>query len=72
MKSSTRFIVIASLAPIFTSLSLSAMAENPPKHQEPAKAVQKLDMKKIARSPKLVLKEVRPTRLSMGRSYLPT
>jgi hypothetical protein len=47
MKSSTRFIVIASLAPIFISLSLSAMAENPPKHQEPAKAVQKLDMKKI-------------------------
>jgi hypothetical protein len=29
MKSSTRFIVIASLASIFTSLSLSAMAENP-------------------------------------------
>ena len=32
MRSSTRLIVIASLASIFAGLSLSAMAENPPKH----------------------------------------
>ena len=44
MRSGTRFIVIVS---VFASLSLSAMARNRPKHQESAKAAQKLDMKKI-------------------------
>ena len=45
MRSSTRFVAIASLASIFTGLSLSAMAENPPKHQQSTKPVQKVDTK---------------------------
>ena len=45
MRSSARFIVIASLASIFTGPSLSAMAEDPPKHQQSTKPVQKVDTK---------------------------
>ena len=45
MRSSARFIVIASLASIFTGPSLSAMAEDPPKHQQSTKPVPKVDTK---------------------------
>jgi hypothetical protein len=45
MRSSTRFIAIALLASIFTGLSLSAMAENPPKHSQSTKPIQKVDTK---------------------------
>jgi hypothetical protein len=47
MTSSTRFIVIALLAAISTGVSLSAMAESPPKQQQSAKPAQKLDVKKL-------------------------
>ena len=50
MGSSKRLIVIASLASIFTGLSLSAMAENPPKLQQSTKPVPKVDTKSKADS----------------------
>ena len=45
MRSSARFIIIASLASIFTGPSLSAMAGDPPKHQQSTKPVPKVDTK---------------------------
>ena len=45
MKSSARFIAIASLASFFTGLSLSAMAGDPPKPPHSTKPVQKVDTK---------------------------
>ena len=45
MKSSARFIIIASLASIFTGPSLYAMAGDPPKHQQSTKPVPKVDTK---------------------------
>jgi hypothetical protein len=45
MRSSTRLIVIASLASIFAGPSMSAMAGDPPKHQQSTKSVPKIDTK---------------------------